>query len=92
MNLLPVHVIGGAIAIATGFVALYAVKGGTLHRSSGTIFVYVMLVMSLTGAVAAFSHPGKAMNVPALIAVSARCERAAQSSSGTSSSEIARLG
>ena len=65
MNLMPVHVIGGVIAIATGFVALYALKGGSLHRSSGTIFVYAMLVMSLTGAVAAFAHPGTAMNVPA---------------------------
>src|SRR5688572_19501798 len=65
MNLLPVHVIGGAIAIATGFVALYALKGGSLHRSSRTIFVYAMLLMSLTGAVAAFRHPGTAMNVPA---------------------------
>ena len=65
MSLLPIHVIGGVIAIATGFVALYVVKGGSLHRSSGTIFVYAMLVMSLTGAVAALSHPGTAMNVPA---------------------------
>ena len=65
MTLLPIHVVGGVIAIATGFVALYVVKGGSLHRSSGTIFVYAMLVMSLTGAVAALSHPGTAMNVPA---------------------------
>ena len=65
MNLLPVHVIGGAIAIVMGFVALFVVKGGSLHRSSGTIFVYAMLVMSLTGALAAFGHPGTAMNVPA---------------------------
>jgi hypothetical protein len=37
-------------ALVTGFVALGATKGSVLHRRSGTLFVYLMLVMALTGA------------------------------------------
>jgi uncharacterized membrane protein len=65
MTLVPLHIIGGAIAIASGFVALYALKGGPLHRKSGTVFVYAMLVMSLSGAVMAVGRAGAAVNIPA---------------------------
>lgn len=65
MMLLPFHVLGGAIAIVAGLVALYALKGAKLHRKSGTIFVYAMLVMSLSGAVMAVGRQGAAMNIPA---------------------------
>ena len=65
MMLLPLHVLGGAIAIVTGLIALYALKGAQLHRKSGTIFVYAMLVMSLSGAVIAVGRHGAAMNIPA---------------------------
>lgn len=65
MMLLPVHVAGGVLAILTGFVALYAVKGFALHRKSGTIFVYAMLSMSLSGAIMAIGGRGTALNVPA---------------------------
>ena len=44
------HVAAGLIAIASGAVALYALKGSWLHRQSGSIFVYSMLVMSGLGA------------------------------------------
>lgn len=54
--LLPLHVAGGAIAIVSGLVALYAVKGATLHRRSGTIFVYAMLSMALSGALMAIGR------------------------------------
>lgn len=63
--LVPVHVVAGAIAILTGYVALFAFKGATVHRKSGLIFVGAMLVMSLTGAVMAVGRPGAAVNVPA---------------------------
>jgi uncharacterized membrane protein len=55
---LLLHVTGGVVAIAAGFVALYARKGAALHRGSGTIFVYAMLSMSLSGAMmaAVMSH------------------------------------
>jgi uncharacterized membrane protein len=65
MTLIPLHVIGGAIAVVTGFVALFARKGAQLHRRSGTIFVYAMLVMSLSGAVMAVGRAGAAINIPA---------------------------
>ena len=36
-----------------------------LHRKSGMVFVYAMLVMSLSGAVMAVGRPGAAINIPA---------------------------
>jgi len=65
MALLPFHIAAGTIAIVTGFVALFALKGLRLHRKSGTVFVYAMLVMSLSGAVIAIGRFGAAMNIPA---------------------------
>jgi uncharacterized membrane protein len=46
-----VHIAAGSIALVSGFVALYAAKGGTVHRKIGRVFVYAMLVMAATGAV-----------------------------------------
>lgn len=51
--LLPIHIIGGSIAIIAGFISVFAVKGLKLHRKSGMVFVYSMVVLSLTGAVIA---------------------------------------
>jgi uncharacterized membrane protein len=65
MSLIPFHVVAGTIAILTGFVALFALKGSPLHRKTGRIFVYAMLVMSLSGAVIAIGRFGAAMNIPA---------------------------
>ena len=65
MVLLPVHVLAGATAIIAGFVALYTRKGARVHRGSGTVFVYAMLTMSLSGAFIAVGRPGMALNVPA---------------------------
>ena len=65
MTLTPVHVLGGAIGVVSGLVALYALKGGPLHRRSGNIFVYSMLLMSLSGAVLAIGRQSAAMNIPA---------------------------
>ena len=53
MSLLPVHIIAGSIAIIAGFISVFALKGAKLHRKSGMIFVYSMLVLSITGAVIA---------------------------------------
>ena len=65
IRLVPFHVTAGVIAIVAGFVALYVLKGGRLHRRSGMIFVYAMLVMSLSGAVMAIVRGSAAINVPA---------------------------
>lgn len=54
--ILPLHILGGILALATGYVALYAAKGATAHRRSGTVFVYAMVLMSLSGAVIALLH------------------------------------
>jgi len=65
MSLLPFHVLGGAVAIVFGLIALTAGKGGWLHGKSGTVFVYAMLVMSLSGALVAIGRTGAAVNIPA---------------------------
>jgi peptidoglycan/LPS O-acetylase OafA/YrhL len=65
MTLLPIHIIAGAIGIASGFVALFALKGAVLHRKSGMLFVYAMLTMCCLGALMAAVR-GKApeANIP----------------------------
>lgn len=51
------HVIAGGVALIAGYVALYATKGATVHRTSGRVFGYAMLLMALSGAViAAIGH------------------------------------
>lgn len=51
MALLPIHIIAGLSGIVSGFIALYTLKGAKLHRRSGMVFVYAMLVVAVTGAV-----------------------------------------
>jgi uncharacterized membrane protein len=50
------HVMAGLTALLAGAVALYALKGAKLHRRSGILFVYAMLVMSFTGTVMSIVH------------------------------------
>ena len=50
MNLLPLHIAIGLMAVCAGSVALYTLKGSSVHRRAGTIFVCAMISMSLTGA------------------------------------------
>ena len=52
--LLPIHIAAGGLAIVLGAVALSAKKGGTLHRRSGMLFVYAMLVMGFSAALLGF--------------------------------------
>ena len=51
MALLPVHIVAGLTGIISGFIALYTFKGAKLHRKSGMVFVYAMLVVAITGTV-----------------------------------------
>jgi len=51
--LLALHITAGSLAIVAGFIAIFALKGGLLHRQSGKIFVYSMLGLGITGAVIA---------------------------------------
>jgi uncharacterized membrane protein len=57
--MLPLHITAGTIAIVTGFVAVFALKGAGLHRRFGTIFVYAMVILSLTGAIIAAQRGGR---------------------------------
>jgi uncharacterized membrane protein len=62
---LVAHIIAGGIGILSGFVALYAMKGARVHRKSGTVFVYAMIVMALLGAtMAVVRNKAPAGNVP----------------------------
>ena len=65
-TILVVHILAGLVGLATGYVALYSAKGGPLHRKAGTLFVYAMLPMSMTGMlVAAIEGVAPAINIPA---------------------------
>ena len=48
--ILPVHILGGVLALCSGYIALYASKGAAVHRKSGMFFVVAMFAMSLSGA------------------------------------------
>ncbi len=63
-----VHVATGVLSLPTGYLALYAAKGGTLHRRSGLLFVGTMLTMSTLGAILTFArHKTPEVNVPAAV-------------------------
>jgi len=51
--LLPIHIAAGGLAIVLGAVALVVRKGGTIHRRSGLLFVYAMLVMGISASILA---------------------------------------
>ena len=50
-TLLPIHIAAGGLALVLGAVALSVKKGGTIHRRSGLLFVYAMLVMGISAAI-----------------------------------------
>jgi len=62
---LVVHITAGAVGILSGYVALAAAKGETVHRKSGTVFVYAMLTMAIMGATIALARSvAPAANAP----------------------------
>lgn len=50
-TILPIHVAAGGLALLLGALALLVKKGGTIHRRSGLLFVYAMLVMGISAAI-----------------------------------------
>lgn len=46
-----IHIITGTIAVLSGAVALFAKKGGPLHRKSGKLFYGTMVPMAVSGAI-----------------------------------------
>jgi hypothetical protein len=65
--LLPIHIAAGGLAIVLGGVALLATKGGTLHRRSGLLFVYSMLIMGTSAAILAIRNGRDQGNVIAAV-------------------------
>jgi len=57
--MIAIHVTAGILSLASGAIALYSFKGGNLHRKSGTIFAWAMLVMTSTGTVMAALQPAR---------------------------------
>lgn len=65
---LVVHVVAGSLALLCGYVALYAAKGGRLHRRSGLVFVGAMLTMCFFGGLmAAVTGVWATVNISAAI-------------------------
>lgn len=63
-----VHILAGSLGLISGYVALSAAKGATLHRKSGTVFVYAMLTMCFFGTlIAAVRGVWVAVNIPAAL-------------------------
>ena len=59
------HVIAGALGLISGYVALSATKGASLHRKSGMLFVYTILPMAITGMlISAIEGVAPAINIP----------------------------
>ena len=51
------HIFAGAMALISGSIAFYALKGGLIHRKSGLVFTVSMLIMAASGAgIAAFKY------------------------------------
>ncbi|HYC58447.1 MAG TPA: hypothetical protein VEK79_02675 [Thermoanaerobaculia bacterium] len=65
--LLPIHIIAGALAVVFGFTALFVKKGGTIHRKSGMLFIYAMIVMGVTAAILEFVQGAGVENLVAAI-------------------------
>ncbi len=65
---LLVHIIAGGLGLMSGYIAIAAAKGGTLHRKSGMLFVYVMVMLSITGMlISAVEGVAPAINIPSAL-------------------------
>src|SRR3954470_4112374 len=65
--LLSVHIFAGGLATVLGAVALIVRKGGTVHRRSGMLFVYAMVLMAITASMLEFRHSASATNLVAAV-------------------------
>jgi uncharacterized membrane protein len=57
------HIGGGTVGLVSGTVAIFATKGGRLHRAAGTVFFVSMLVMAVFAAYLAVARPGQLVNL-----------------------------
>ena len=66
--ILPVHILAGSLGLVSGYIALSAAKGATLHRKSGMLFVVVMTTMAITGMlISAAGNVAPAINIPSAL-------------------------
>lgn len=65
--LLPIHIAAGALAMIFGFAALFVRKGGTIHRRSGMLFVWAMVVMGVTASMLEFVQGAGVANLVAAV-------------------------
>ena len=62
---LVVHIFAGVLGLLFGYIALSVAKGGSVHRRTGVWFVYVMLVLCVTGlTIAVVRDVAPKINVP----------------------------
>ena len=64
---LQIHIVSAGLAIILGAMALLVKKGGTLHRRSGLVFVYAMIVMGITASILEFHKNPSATNMVAAL-------------------------
>lgn len=57
------HITGGTIGLVAGSTAMFALKGGPLHRLAGNVFFVSMLVMAAFADVLAVIRPGQIINL-----------------------------
>jgi hypothetical protein len=57
------HIGAGFVALGAGFTALFASKGGRIHRAAGKAFFFAMLVMALFAGILAVIRPGQLVNL-----------------------------
>ena len=63
-----IHILGGSLALLSGYFALSVKKGSGLHRKSGQLFVGAMLTVAFFGLViAAGQGVAPAVNIPAAL-------------------------
>jgi hypothetical protein len=61
-----VHIVAATLGLIAGYVALYSAKGALVHRKSGMLFVYAMLIMSVFGmTIAVVRDKAPDINIPA---------------------------
>ena len=58
-----IHIGGGIIGLVSGTVAVFARKGGYLHRKAGTVFVVAMLIMACFAGYLAVAVPDQIVNL-----------------------------
>jgi hypothetical protein len=66
--MLWIHISAGVLSLVTGFIALFAGKGGPLHRRAGLAFAVAMMVMTGSALiVATFVSPNRGNQVAATL-------------------------